>query len=269
MSDFERLESKLAKLARKERPAGGARRLTGREPETLLARIVAEIDEVILPRALVFAAPGQDALRLAVANRRLQALLAPLPPAMTDGGLPTGHAIIAGDEDMLGRLKASVLKWLDGIEALDVTAERIGEGETLPAESGVPVTALARSWAIAEAELNGGRPDPEESLSAFLAEAGDSASAWLRIDGDTVAAQGGDPGRVSEASETFAEFLDTFLQRRDRLTGAGDDPVCMAVEAGDGMMILADHGASKALLLAGRDGASAILSAWQRAAVGT
>lgn len=268
VSDFERLESKLAKLARKERPSGGARRLTGREPETLLARIVAEIDEVILPRALVFSVQGADSLRLAVANRRLQALLAPLPAAMTDGGVPVGQALVAGEEEVLGRVRAALLAWLADADALGVTAERIGPDETLPAESGVPVTALARSWAIAEEELNGGRPDPQEVLSSFLAEAGDRAHAWLRIDGESVAAQGGDPARVSEASETFAEFLDTFLQRRERLTGVGDDPACIAIEADGGTMILADHGPSKALLLAQRDGAGAILAAWQRAALG-
>ena len=77
-SDFARLKAKLAKLAQRERTAGEARRLKGGDAGELIAALVTEIDETILPRRLTLTLDGA-VLHLAVANRRLQAMLAPAP----------------------------------------------------------------------------------------------------------------------------------------------------------------------------------------------
>ena len=79
MSDFARLQDKLAKLRQRERVAGEGRRLRGATPEALVAAVVAEIDETILPRRLTFQVEGGVDVHLAVANRRLQALMSPVP----------------------------------------------------------------------------------------------------------------------------------------------------------------------------------------------
>jgi hypothetical protein len=76
MSDFARLEEKLAKLRQRERTVGEGRKLRGVGPDALLAAIVTEIDETILPRRLSFETPAGSSIwpwRTGV----LQALLDP------------------------------------------------------------------------------------------------------------------------------------------------------------------------------------------------
>ena len=103
-SDFARLKAKLAKLAQRERTAGEARRLKGGNAGELIAALVTEIDETILPRRLTLTSEGR-ALHLAVANRRLQAMLSPAPDV--EGALDLADKIYWGDEvpsEVLGRL---------------------------------------------------------------------------------------------------------------------------------------------------------------------
>ena len=58
MSDFARLEDKLTKLRSRERVPGETRKLRGQGSDALLAALVTEIDETILPRQLTLTIAG-------------------------------------------------------------------------------------------------------------------------------------------------------------------------------------------------------------------
>lgn len=266
MSDFGRLQDKLAKLSKRDVGRTGPRELAGRSAEALLAAMVVEVDETILPRILTFTTDTDVTLHMAVANRRLQALVAPAPSAVGDAAGLAGQALGAGDDDTLARLRGGLLDALDGATTMGIATRRPADGEGFPAESGVPVAVLARSWDLSlDAEPPSG-VDPVEGMTRFLAAAKEQAAAWLRIDGEDVSDQGGEPERL-ERMAGLAEFLDTFLSRREAMLLPADAPSCFAIGPMEGTdtLLVADHGPTMAVLLVEAGTAEPVLDAWQDA----
>ena len=110
MSDFDRLKETLAKLSERERIGGERRRLAGSSAEAMLASVVIEIDETILPRRLSFAVEDGATLHLAVANRRLQAMVSPAPEIVgQDTGELADRPITDVEDDAVAVLKDLVL----------------------------------------------------------------------------------------------------------------------------------------------------------------
>lgn len=205
MSEFARLEEKLAKLRQRERAAGEGRKVRGIGADALLAAIVTEIDETILPRRLVFETPA-GAVHLAVANRRLQALLAPAP-----GAVPpelVGHALPDVEDPAVGALGEALKSVLDGAEAVPVSATRLTEA--FGSDIGVPAEQLPRVWTVAESTAL----SPDDTLTRFLGEL-DASVAWLRIDGEEIAAHGGPEADVAALTEQAAVFLDGYFGKFD------------------------------------------------------
>ncbi|MCG6883163.1 MAG: hypothetical protein LJE62_05345 [Silicimonas sp.] len=206
MSEFARLEEKLAKLRQRERIAGEGRKLRGKGGDALLAALVAEIDETILPRRLSLVTP-QGPVHLAVANRRLQALLAPVP-----GSLPEGladHALPDIEDPKLAELGQSLKTLLAEAENIPVTARRLDRA--FGSDIGVPAVQLPRIWTVAQPTA----AKPDDILSGFLADLGDAALAWLRIEGEEVTLQGGEEAAVAALSEQAAIFLDSYFGKFD------------------------------------------------------
>lgn len=206
MSEFARLEEKLAKLRQRERAPGEGRKLRGAGPDVLLAAIITEIDETILPRRLTFETP-EGAVHLAVANRRLQALLAPAPAALPAGLV--GHALPDVEDPALAELGQALKAVLANADAVGVTAMRLNEA--FGSDIGVPAEQLPRVWTVSEHEVL----SPREILERFLSGLDPATVAWLRIEGEEVAAQGGSEAAVSALSEQAAIFLDGYFSKFD------------------------------------------------------
>ena len=215
MSDFTRLEDKLAKLRQRERIAGEGRRLRGATPEALLAAVVTEIDETILPRVLSFTAEGGETVNLAVANRRLQALVSPVP------GLKGVSADTHADQPLADAEDAAVAGIKDVLLAVFANATTVAihsERPTGPGHAsdiGVPSNILARVWGAADTPVE--ELSASDVLTKFLSALGEDALAWLRIEGEDVTDQGGDPALAGALGEQAAVFLDGYFGKFDDL----------------------------------------------------
>lgn len=214
MSDFARLEEKLAKLSQRERIAGEGRRLRGATPEARLAALVTEIDETVLPRRLSFAVEGGPTVHLAVANHRLQALVTPAPDvAGVDGSALADRPLPDAEDEGVPELKKLLLAAFAGGGAISIRSARPKVG--FPSDVGVPAGILARVWAVAEVVDE--PASPEEVLSEFLGGLGRDAAGWLRIEGENVTDQGGEPSVVEALGDHAAVFLDSYFGKFDIL----------------------------------------------------
>ena len=243
MSEFARLEEKLTKLRQRERVAGEGRKLRGRGGDALLAALVTEIDETILPRRLSVATPVGH-VHLAVANRRLQAVLSPVPEGMpADLG---DHAMPDIEDPLVAALGEALKAILADAENVPIVATR--PSQTFASDIGVPAVQLPRIWTVAEPVA----AKPEDILSDFLG-ALDSSVAWLRIEGEEVTSQGGDDAAITALSEQAAIFLDSYF---GKFEAAFREPSLAC-----GTVIAPAGGAQNAVFFVEIDAFSAILHA--------
>lgn len=215
MSDFARLEDKLAKLRQRERIAGEGRRLRGATAEALLAAVVTEIDETILPRNLSFSVEKGVTVHLSVANRRLQALVAPAPALDgIDVAALAGQPLSDAEDAALGEVKKVLLAAFADAAPVAIQSAR-PEGAGFPSDVGVPSNILARVWGLAE--VSGEELSPEDILSRFLSGIAEDAIAWLRIEGEDVTDQGGDAAVLEQLGDHAAVFLDGYFGKFEGL----------------------------------------------------
>lgn len=265
MSDFARLEDKLAKLRQRERIAGEGRRLRGANPEALLSSVVTEIDETILPRRLTFAVEDGATVHLAVASRKLQALVAPAPriAGMEATGLVDAplsdpdDAAVAGVRDVL-------LAVFDGAGAVAIRSAR-PEGAGFASDVGIPAAILGRAWGVETAEP--ALPSADQVLTQYLAEVSGDVLGWLRIEGEDVTDQAGDAAVVEALGEQAAVFLDGYFGKFEALypdpsdfcaTGIG--PVADTGAAA----LFVEIGAVSAFLAAKAERLPEALATWQK-----
>ena len=214
MSDFARLENMLAKLRQREKAPGELRKLRGPSGDALLASMVAEINETILPRRLIFKTDTGLEFHAAVANRRLQALLSPtpdLPGASEIADLAFEDAKDANLALLGGLLRGAFEK----AQTVVIDARRLPAG-VFDTDVGAPSVGLVKAWGVQVVEE---RPkEPSDILDAFLASiTEDDAEAWLRIEGENVTDQAGDGDRLAELGEQAAVFLDCYFSKFDAL----------------------------------------------------
>lgn len=214
MSDFTRLENVLVKLLRREKAAGEARKLRGVDGNALLASVVSEIDETILPRRLIFKNGDGTEVHLAVANRRLQALLSPSPEIPGAREL-ADVAILDGQDENLAALGEVLHGLLEQAQPIMIDARRLQAG-AFDADVGAPSTGLSKAWGV---EVVDTRPKvPSEILDLFLSQITDEdAEAWLRIEGENVTDQAGSAERLTDLGEQAAVFLDGYFSKFDVL----------------------------------------------------
>lgn len=204
MSEFARLEEKLAKLRARERAPDEKRKARGAGADALLGAIVTEIDETILPRQLSFETPG-GTIHLAVANRRLQALLPPAPSSIPAD--LAGHALPDAEDPKLAELGAALKGLLENAETLAISAVRLKSA--FASDIGVPSSQLPRVWSVAEPKA----VSASDVLGQFLSGLDTETVAWLRIEGEEVTGQGGSDDRVAALSEAAAVFLDGYFSK--------------------------------------------------------
>lgn len=260
MSDFARLEAVLAKLGGRERTPGEGRKLKGLDAEGLLAALVTEIDETILPRRLTLAT-GEAELHIAVANRRLQALLAPAP-AVDGAEALAGQPLPDAEDPGVPALKEVLLNAFAKAGPVTVQGRRLDV--PFASDIGVPANLLARAWATGEAATLKAL-SPEEAMTAFLEGLGERVS-WLRINGEEVADQGGSEDRLAMLGEQAAIFLDGYFAKFEVLFDA-TAPACGTVIApadsvGEAMFFV-EYAEESAFLAAPPTEMPGIAQAWQ------
>lgn len=214
MSDFARLENVLVKLRQREKTPGEVRKLRGADGDALLASMVAEIDETILPRRLIFATASGLEFHVAVANRRLQALLSPAPelPGAKD---IADVAFLDAQDANLALLGGLLRGAFEQAQSVTIDARRLPAG-AYDADVGAPSAGLTKAWGVQVAEVR--VKEPAEILDTFLAHiTEDDAEAWLRIEGENVTDQAGDADRLAELGEHAAIFLDSYFGKFESL----------------------------------------------------
>ncbi len=264
MSDFSRLEDKLAKLRQRERGHGERRTLRGTTPDLLLAAIVTEIDETILPRRVTFTTASGSALHLAVANRRLQALLSPAPE--TSENL-ADVALKDAQDPNVAILREVLAKILSDQTELIVTSTR-QTSPGFPSDVGVPSNILVRTWNLtetAEAPVSA-----QDALNGFLSGLGDRVKAWLLISGEEVVAEQGESEFLSEMAEQAALFLDGYFAKRELLFSKEPGPCAVAIAPsgtnGTAALYL-DIGDQSAFIAVSTENLPALATDWQKVAL--
>ena len=260
MDDFSRLEQKLAKLRQRDRAPGEARVLRGSEDQ-LIAAILTEVDETILPRRLSFSKESGEALHLAVGNRRLQAMVAPAPSV--DGSEKVANvALKSVEDDAVMALRDVIASFVGAGDDLTVASARF-EDLSPPSDVGVPVDQLKEAWGLAS--VVGAAGSPTVVLRGLLDSFGDRADGWLLIEGEEVAAQGGDESVVSALSESAAIFLDGYFGKKTELLDEGSGVFGLVFSAQDGTTVLfVDAGDAMAFVRSEAVAAYGIAREWQQ-----
>lgn len=244
MSEFARLEEKLAKLRQRERAVGEGRVLRGSGADALLAAVVTEIDETILPRRLSLSVPA-GTVHLAVANRRLQALLAPAPDGIS--ATLAGKELPDVEEPAVAELGTALKALFADAPTIGVSAMRLDQ--TFGSDIGVPAEQLPRVWSVAESTAR----TATEVLQTFLGGLTAADVAWLRIEGEEVTGQGGPDDIVAALGEQAALFLDGYFSKFDT---AFREPAYAC-----GTLISPGGGGNRALFFVEIETLSAIVSA--------
>lgn len=265
MSDFARLEDKLAKLRQRERIAGEGRRLRGSSADALLAAVVTEIDETILPRRLSFTVENGETVHLAVANRRLQALASPAPKLKGVAAAKLADRPLSDAEDEgVEEVKKVLLAAFADAPTVSIQSARPTTGG-FSSDVGVPSNILARAWGLAERGED--EAGPEEILSRFLTQAGDDVIAWLRIQGEDVTDQGGDKAVVEALGDQAAMFLDGYFAKLESLYPEESFALATVIAPvganGQGLLFL-EIGEMSAFLAIRPERAPELAIAWQK-----
>lgn len=263
MSEFTRLENVLVKLRQRERSAGEARKLRGGDGDAFLASVVTEIDETILPRRLIFKVADGTEVHLAVANRRLQALLSPSPD-IADANELADVALADGQDANLAKLGDVLRKVFEQVETVTIDARRLKAG-AFDADIGAPSLGLSKAWGVQVVET---RPKvPAEVLDYFLSQITDEdAEAWLRIEGENVTDQAGSAERLADLGEQAAIFLDGYFSKFDALyadDGAATATVVAPGDAGKGAALFVEFAGLSAFVAAKPARVATLASLWQ------
>lgn len=257
MSDFERLKEMVAKLRAKERGPGEPRKLSGSTAAQRLSALITEINETILPRRLAFQWGEGPGIQLAVANRRLQGVLAPSEDVLQPH---VGKPLSAPDDDVTEAVKTALLTVLEGATSITISAQHLGSDD-LGSDAGVSAEALARQWGLAASagpgDLSG------KALPDFLSGLSGLATGWLSVEGEEVAGQDGAEADVARLGDTAAYLLDAYLNRKDSLFGAEEMPRCFAVAGAEEGVFFGDTGSQTVFVLTKPEDLVRVVALWR------
>lgn len=259
MDDFSRLEAKLAKLRQRAKAPGEHRIIRG-EPERLLAAVVTEIDETILPREIRFAS-GEASFSIAVANRRLQALMSVIPVQDATARL-IGKAITDVEDGALAEVRKALTLMLSRGGDWTIASQRQA-GDGFPSDVGVPSGPLARAWEVAA--VGESRANPGAALEDFLTALDARASAWLLIEGEEVKKQSGSETVVADLGNQAALFLDGYFSKKDLLFQGETGPTGLVFAGGVGgdAILFLDCESSMAFVLSKSEDVATLAQDWQ------
>ena len=259
VNDFARLQEKIAKLRDRERAPGDGRALRAPDANGLLAALLQEIDETILARRMTLTLKGGRSVSLAVANRRLQGVLAPAPSGLS---AVAGVALKGAEDDAAQTIRTGLQDLFEGGGSVPVLAVRLGKDD-LGSDAGVAAVLLGRAWSVDIAPK--GPADPGEVIGTFLASLGEAARCWLRIEGEDIVAQSGAEADQARLADTAAFFLDAYLNRRDSVVGVARGPKMVALEAGENALVFIDGEGHSAFVTASAGALGRIAALWQAA----
>lgn len=239
MTARDRLNSKLAKLKGGSDPA---------EPtvfegvDGMLAALLAEIDETVLPREMVLTNEKGEEARLLVAGRRLLRVGGPGESLEAGPAAPDDAGSERDAADALAAAFHGTLRgFLDRAEEISVTARRPAY-RVDPREFGCSVEMLSRPG---DAAAPAGAPG-NDPIGAGLA----AALAGLRLSGDRITGTVADPA----LSDRLRGFAETALGELARDTGlAAGETACTILRAaapGRPLLVHIVRGDEAALLLA-------------------
>ena len=257
MSEFERLKDMIAKLRAKGQQGAGGRGLSGADAAGRLAALLQEVNETILPRRLILRWDDGDGIQLAVANRRLQGVLAPSAGAL---GALAGQPLSDPEEAVTQKVRDALLDLLDKAEGAQIQSVHLGQDD-LGSDAGLSAEALLREWGLAD-RANGGT-GKSDALPAFLAAMSKSAIAWLSVEGEDVADQHGDEADIARLGESAAYLLDAYLNGKDALFGGDTGPCAFAVSSADQGVFFADTGTHTVFVLTAPDRLVEAATAWR------
>lgn len=252
MSDDERLQRTLAKLAGPATPeSGDGRELPlGEGPgEGPLAAVLTEVDETLLARRLRFRDEEGRSFALDVYGRRLLSLAPPLP-AEADRTLE-GRPL---EEDDTPALRAALEALTRGAARMWVTADSLPEARD-PARLGLAGERLAEAWGLV---LGGGLPPPPAAaLDRIVERAGPAALAWVRTGAG--AGRGGDGAAVARLEAYLSDEGQGFRP-------ATGDPHCTVLGRQDqdgALAVLAETAEAALMLLVRPADLPGVIAAWR------
>ncbi len=262
MSDIDRLNQKLARLAGPIEAGDGAGRvLAGSGPEALLAAMLEEIDETVFARDLRFETDSGAVLVFEVANRRLLALkeASPAVPGLAP------QALGDTDQGAIESLRPGLIAFLQPAQRLRVSATR-PERAPDPGDIGCSVAVLTRLW-LPEAGLGpiSPPPSPERLADGFADAFGEIASAGLLLRDDAPVARTGPEDAVARLQQTARDIdrLRAKLSACLRDGGTGGYVAALDWAEDSQTLILASAGPMTALLLAPPERLDDIRKAWR------
>jgi hypothetical protein len=248
MSDGDRLNRTLAKLgAASAAPGAEGRELApgGEAGGDLLAAVLTEVDETILARRLNFHTDTGTRFACEAYGRRLLSLVQPLPDEVTGAAL-SGRPLDGLEEEEIALLRRVFEELLDGATRLTVIADPLPEARD-PALLGMAAARLAETWGL---ELGGGLPpDPAAALDRILDACASAAVAWMRLDENATAAEGGSEAGLAKLSTFASAGLDAF---RARERTEGTEPRCVVLgrqDAGGALLVVAEAAGQTVLML--------------------
>lgn len=211
----DRLASQLTRLgAAIPRANSGLRRLSAPDTRGLLANLLREVDETILPRRMAVETDGRVVAHLNVAARRVLQLDLP------------GRQVSAPDQItamFTGQLQAA----LTGTTKTDATELTLRITRLTPDPNAANTGCSARKLAIA-ASLQIDPVQQQDSAQAFFAAMGDFAIAWLMLDpaGTPIAADGSDI-QIARLTEMAQDEIDDFDWRLEQTIPHPGAPGCI------------------------------------------
>ena len=218
----DRLKSQLVRLgASIPRANSGLRRLSAPDARGLLANLLREVDETILPRRMDVETGGQVVAHLHVAARRLVHLTLPGPQISGVGGLKA--------PDQIAMMFANqLLTVLTGATELTLRLSRLAPDPNA-ANTGCSARRLAGA-----ASLEIGPTNHQDAARDFFAALGRYSIAWLTLDPDGVPIAGDGSeiqiARLSEMAQQDLDDLDWQLERTIPHPGA---PGCLLLNYSD------------------------------------
>ncbi|MEM9342583.1 MAG: hypothetical protein AAGA87_06020 [Pseudomonadota bacterium] len=253
MTGRKTLERRLEALASVGVSKASGRTARSLGPDTLLRRLLIELDMTIMPRRFTVETDLGRAASLLVANGRLIRI-----ENMVGGGDDVGVELKPNDTDLNARLETQFRALLEG--AKEMTTLTVPPKDTVDSQAAGPSAhALAQAWGIA---LERSDRTSAEIVDAFLDEVKGQVVAALKVGGEGT----GDSDKLEE--------LTAFVEARSELEGAEADQtpwsflsLRRASTASD-ITVSARHGDATVYLSVPRERLTKIADAWRIAVLG-
>ncbi len=173
-------------------------------PDTMLPRLLSEIDETVLPRRVTLTAGAARELVVAVANGRILRIEAADEVPGADDLI--GEELQAGDQAVIDALQAVFAALVGEEDKLLVRHDALGDAVD-PGRAGLSAESLAQGWntPFAPTELTEDEELAGVAVDNFLQATQAEVTAWLMTGPETPESEGaGDPDTVDELT-AFAE----------------------------------------------------------------